>query len=156
MTYEKIFQHRTGTAYQCCPGIAQATRLCCQGGSSDGIPLWYVQTPGLSLCAPSRGHRQGGFDSGQKDRFHGQAIPEPRRGTSAMCEIHRAKLKRYRHRGSGGVSLQGSGAWLRRRTLLNRLSWNIALTDSQPTRLPKLTGFWCPRGSGLRVIETKV
>jgi hypothetical protein len=36
------------------------------------------------------------------------------------------------------------------------LSWNTALTDSQPTRLPKLTSFWCPRGSGLRVTETNV
>ena len=156
MTHEKIFQHRTGTAYQCCPGIAQATRLCGEGGSRGGIPVCYFQTPGVSVCARSRGDRQGGFDSGQKDRFHGQAIPEPRRGTSAMREIHRAKLKRNRHRGSGGVSLQGSGAWLRRRTVGKRLSSNIALTDSQPTRLPKLTGFWCPRGSGLGVIETTV
>jgi len=156
MTHGKIFQHRTRTAYQCRIGIAQATPLCRKSGSSGGIPLWYFQTPGLSVCARSRGHRQGGFDSGQKDRFHGQAIPEPRRGTSAMRQIHRAELKRYGHRGSGGVSLQGSGAWLRRRTLGKRLSWNIALTDSQPTRLPKRTGFWCPRGSGLRVIETNL
>lgn len=156
MTHEKIFLHRTGTAYQCCPGIAQATRLCRQGFGNNGIPVRHFQTPGLSVCAPSRGHRQGGFDSTEKDRFHGQAIPEPRRGTSAMREIHRAKLKRYRHRGSGGVSLQGSGAWLRRRTVGNRLSSNIALTDSQPTRLSRLTGFWCPRGSGLGVIETEV
>ena len=156
MTHDKIIQLRARTACQCCSGIAQAIRLCREGGSSTGIPIRYLQAPGLSLCAGSTGDRQRGSDSGEKDSFYGQAITEPNPGTSAMCQVHRAKLKRDSDRGSGGVSQQGSGAWLERRTPLKRFSWNIALTDCQLKRLPKPTNFWCPRGSGLRVIETNV
>lgn len=156
MTNGKIFQFRAGTAYQCRAGVDRAARLCREGGSSTGSRVRYVQAPGLSLRTRSRGDGQRGSDSGEKDRFYGQALTEPNPGSSATCEIHRAKLKRHSHTGSGSISLQGSGAWLRRRSPLKRLSWNIALTDCQPTRLPKSTNFWFLRGSGRGAIEANV
>ena len=156
MTHGEIIQLRARTACQCCSGIAQAIRLCGEGGSSAGIRVRYLQAPGLSLCAASTGGRQRGSDSGEKDSFYGQAITEPNPVTSAMCQVHRSKFKRDSDRGFGGVSLQGPGAWLERRTPLKRFSWNIVLIDCQPKRLPKPTNFWCPRGSGPRVIERNV
>jgi len=156
MTNGKVFQFRAGKAYQCRASVDRAPRLCREGGSSTGSPVRYVQAPGLSLYTGSRVDGQRGSDSGEKDRFYGQALTEPNPGNSATCEIHWAKLKRHSHTGSGSISLQGSGAWLRRRSPLRRLSWNMALTGFQPPRLPKSTNFWFLRGSGRGPIEADV
>lgn len=154
MTYGEVFRFRVCRANQRCAGIDKTIRLCHRGGFPVSVPVWYFQTPGLSLCPRSAGNRQRGPDSGEKDCFYGQAIPEPNPGASAMREIHGKELKRNSHRGSGGLSLQGSEAWLKRTAVRKRFIWNIVLTDCQPKKLSKLTRFWFPGRFGTLMLET--
>ena len=156
MTHGEIIQLGARRAYQCRSGFDRTIGISGSGGEGSSCSIRHLQASSLSVCARGKSRWQRGADSGQKDCFYGQAIAEPSPGTSSMCEIHREKLKRDRHRGSGGISLQGSEAWLERRALGKRFIWNIALTDCQPAGLLKLSRFWFQPGFGPRVIETNV
>lgn len=156
MTHGKIFQFGASTAYQYCTGIDQTTQICGKDGYGVGSSIRYLQAPSISLCTRSRAHWETDPDSGDKDRFYGQAIPGADPGASAICEIHWPDLKRDSHTSSGSFSPQGSWAWLGGGNPLERSIWNTVLTGCQPTRLPKLISSWYPGRSGQRVIQTDV
>ena len=156
MTHGEIFHFGAGTAYQCRSGIDQATKVCRSGSESLGSPVRDLQTSGLPVCARSRGRWETGADSGSKDRLYRQATREPDPGNPSIYKVHGTKLKRDCNPGLGSFSKQGSQAWLSGANTSERFIWNTALIDCRAKRLPKPTNFWCPRGSGPRVIESNV
>ena len=134
MTHGQIFQHRTRAAYQFCTFTHQKLRHYCPGSYSNGRPIQHLQTTSLPVCSRSKDNWKAYSDSGFKDSLYGQAIPESDPGASATCKENWENIERDCYPGSGNLSPQWPGAWLKEERLQNRSSLNIVLTACLPRK----------------------
>lgn len=156
MTHGKIIQFRKGAASKCRLSLTQRTPVLRSGREDLDLRIRYFSAPGLSLLAQSRWHGRTSTDTRFKDRLYGQAIPKSNPVPAALCKIYGADIKRNRHSGPGSLSLRWSGAWLGKVNLLEKFSWNTALTGYQTKKLSRPTDFLSPikRGPRIRSIRT--
>ena len=154
MTYEAMFQLRACPACQCRIGIDRETKIPSECGGGAGGPIRYLPAPGLSLCARSGDHKGKGPDPRAKGNLYGQVVQDADPDAPATGKINGAELKRRRRASPGSLSLQGAGTWPKGETLIERCSWNTALTDCQPTNLFRPMDSWCPGGYWQRAMQT--
>lgn len=141
MTYDKIIQAGTSSAYQYCVGIDKERRIFIKCSDDIGETISHLQTPGLPLCVRSTTDWKADSDPGYKDCFYGEVIQESDQGTSKICKEHRAKLERDSNPSAGSFSAKRSEAWVRVGNVLDRSSWNTAMTDCHQKRSCRLTDF---------------
>ena len=154
MTHETMFQLRACPACQCRIGIDQEAKIAGKCGGGTGSPTRYLQAPGLSLCARSGDHRGNGPDPRAKGDLYGQVVQDADPDAPATGKIYGAELKLRRHAGPGSLSPQGAGTWPKGETLIEKSSWNTALTDCQPTNLSRPMDSWYPGGYWQRAMQT--
>ena len=153
MTHDKIKQYRTSQTYQYRNNIDQGKKIFVEGSSRISGQIWYFQAPGLSLCTRGRGDWERGCGSRQKNRLYSEVIQESNQGTSKICKDHRAKFERNSDPSIRGLSAKWSEAWLKGESILERSSWNTAMTDCHRKRSCKLIGFWFLKKFGSRFMQ---
>jgi len=156
MTYGKIIKPGASPTYQCRIIIDKERKISCEGSWGTGRRIWYFQAPSLSLCKRGRRDWERGSRSGYKDCLYGEAIQESDQSTSKICKEYRAKLERDSDPSAGSLFAKRSEAWLRGENVLERSSWNTAMTGCHQKRSCTLIGFWSLKRSGDRVIEMLV
>lgn len=148
MTYEKILQTGTSSAYQHCFGFDKKRRIIIRSCNGIGETISYFQAPSLPLCARGRIDWKSGSCPGYKDCFHGEAIQESDQSTSQICKDLRAKLERDSDTSARSPFAERSEAWLRGVNALERSSWNTAMTGCHRKRSCKLIGSWSLKKTG--------
>ena len=156
MTYDKILQTGTSSAYQRRFGFDKKRRIVIKSSNGIGETISYLQAPSIPLCARSRTDWKTGSRPGYKDCLHGEAIREPDQSTSKICKDHRAKLERDSGPSARSFFGKRSEAWLRGETALERSSWNTAMTVCHLKRSCGLTGFWSLKKPGNGFIQMVV
>ena len=157
MTYDKILQTGTSSAYQRRFGFDKKRRIIIRSSNGVGETISDLQASGIPLCARSRTDWKTGSRPGYKDCLYGEAIQESDQSTSKICKDHRAKLERDSDPSARNFfAKQRSEAWLRGENALERSSWNTAMTDCHLKRSCKLIGFWSLKKFGSGFIRMNV
>ena len=156
MTDDKILQTGTSSANQHRFGFDKKRRITIRGSNGVGETISYLQTPSIPLCARSRNDWNTGSCTGYKDCLYSEDIPESDQSTSKICKDHRAKFERNSDPSTRGLSAKWSEAWLKGESILERSSWNTAMTDCHRKRSCMLIGFWFLKKFGSRFMQITV
>lgn len=156
MTHDKIKQYRTSQTDQYRPNIDKRRRIFCKSSSRISRQIWYFQASSLSLYTRGRGDWERGSGSRPKDSLYSEVIQEFNQGTSEICKDHRAKFERNSDPSTRGLFAKWSEAWLNGESILERSSWNTAMTDCHRKRSCKLIGFWFLKKFGSRFMQITV
>lgn len=141
MTHGKIFQHGTRKAHQHSTDFDEARRVSITCGDGTGKTIQYVQAPGLPLCARSRADWGACSGPRPKDSLYSQTLPKSDQSPASICQFYREHSERNSDPSFGSLSAKRSEAWLRGGNVLERSSWNTAMTDWQQQRSCRLIGF---------------
>lgn len=156
MTYDKIKQYRTSQTYQYRTNIDEGRKIFGKGSNRISRQIWYLQASSLSLCTRGRGDWERGSGPRQKDRLYSEVIQESHQGTSSICKDHRTKLERNSDPSTGSLSAKRSEAWIKGESVLERSSWNTAMTDCHQKRSCKLMSFWSQKRLGDRAMQMSI
>lgn len=144
MRHDEIIECGKGTQDQCCAEADEARRLRSPGCQVARSPLWDIQKSGLPVYPGSKDRRERTTCSWAKDGFHCQTVTETDRRSTTESASYGKKHKRYRHTGSGSISLQGLTEWPKERTRSGGSNLNTSLTAWRRSSSSRLITFWFP------------
>ena len=153
MTHEQIQPYRTSQTDQYRFNIDKGRRIFRKGSSRISRQIWYFQASGLPLYTRGRRDWQRGSGSRGKDRFYSEVIEESNQDTSKIRKEYRRKLERNSDASAGGLSAKRSEAWLTGENVMERSSWNTAMTGCLRKGSCKFISCWSLKRFGSRFMQ---
>lgn len=132
MTHGQVFKQRTCTANQCSPHAYQKVRYYHASRHCNGISIWYLQAPSVSIYSRSSKDWYPFPDTRIKSCIHYQAGSDSYSNATPIFRAIRTAHGGDRDKGPRNIFTQRPSAWQKARKNQNRSSLNIVLIAYRP------------------------